>query len=34
MMDYVAFYVNLVRGGLPIDKVPMKYRDKVIAVLS
>ena len=34
MMDYIAFYVNLVRGGLPIEKVPQKYREKACEALS
>lgn len=28
-IDFVAKYVALVKAGLPIDKVPEKYRDKV-----
>lgn len=29
MIDYVALYVKLVNGGLPINKVPEKWRKQV-----
>lgn len=32
-MDYVTFYVNLVKNGLPLEKVPKKWRDAVKAEL-
>lgn len=33
-MDYIAFYVNLVKNGLAIEKVPSKYREAVKKALN
>lgn len=34
MIDFVEFYLNLVKHGLDIEKVPIKYRDKVRELMN